>query len=197
MYEDNITPDALSDESQLNSADAYGTVDAVTSGQSADALTLSELNEKLGKNFQDKETALKALKDTFSYVGKKKEDVVREVKSELNNEAKTDQLAKELQELRRERFFDKNPQYADASVRKLIESLGGEPHSVVERPEFKDVFEKVARYEESAKNSNVLESNSRLAQSKDTIQKAKELQKSGASQSEVEDLITKAVLGQQ
>lgn len=193
MHEEDITLEALSDESQLNSADADGTVDTMTGGQPA--LTLAELNAKLGKNFKDTETALKALKDTFSYVGKKKEDITREVKSQLDTETKTEQLARELEEMRKERFFDKNPQFADPNVRKLIESLGEKPHEVVERPEFKEVFSKVTSYEESTKMNNVLESNSRLAQSKDTLQKAQELQKSGASQDAVEELVTKAVLG--
>lgn len=191
MNESDITLEALSGESQLNSADAERTADTASS----EALTLAELNQYLGKDFKNKEAALKSFKDTFSYVGKKKEDIEREVKTKFETDQKTDQLAKELAELRRERFFDKNPQYADPAVRKIIESLGGEPHDVVERPEFKDVFTRVAKYEEVQKMNTVLESNPRLAQTKDALQKAAELKQTTGKTDAVEDLVARAVLG--
>jgi len=67
MEIDVTTLDTLPDESQLNSADVKSA--------DGDAIHLAKLNEFLGKDFKDVDTALKSVKDTFSYVGK--QDSVR------------------------------------------------------------------------------------------------------------------------
>ncbi len=202
MDNDDITPSAVPGESHVNPAGADGTVAAVSkegtpSTKEVEAMTLSELNTALGKNFSNRDSALKSIKDTFAYVGKKKEDVRKEVLAEVKTDEKTDKLAKELEEMRKERFYDKNPQYADPSVRKIIERIGGNPAEVVGSEEFKTVFTKVSGYDESQKLKTVLESNPRLASSKDSLTKARELKAKGASQGaakeEVERLATQAV----
>ena len=76
MDPENNNPVAVPDASQLNAAGADGTVQNVPA---TDGMTLSEINAALGKNFPNKEAALKSFKDTFSYVGKKVEDVKKEV----------------------------------------------------------------------------------------------------------------------
>ena len=43
------------------------------------ALTLADLNKQLNSNFKDVPTALKSLKDTKDYVGKRKEDIAAEL----------------------------------------------------------------------------------------------------------------------
>lgn len=203
MDNENITPPAVPGESQLNPAGADGTVSAVPNGgepatQNVEAMTLSELNAALGKNFSNRESALKSIKDTFSYVGKKKEDVRKEVLSEVRTDEKTEKLAKELEEMRKERFYDKNPQYADPAVRKIIERMGGNPADAVGSEEFKTIFAKVSGYDESQKLKTVLESNPRLASSKDSLTKARELKSQGGAvqgpaRVEVERLATNAV----
>jgi hypothetical protein len=195
MNEEDITHEELSGDAQLTSRDSEGAVETVASRESdTPKMTLEELNDYLGKNFKDKETALKSLKDTYSYVGKKKEDIAAEVLSKVQTDGQVDTLAKELEEMRKERFFDKNPQYAEPSIRKLIDSLGGSPSEVVNREEFKSVFDKVSSYEESAKLKTVLEGNSRLAESRTSLEKAVELKKSGANADAYEAVIAKAVL---
>lgn len=67
METDVTTLNTLPDESQLNSAE----VDSAD----GDAIHLAKLNEFLGKDFKDVDTALKSVKDTFSYVGR--QDSVR------------------------------------------------------------------------------------------------------------------------
>ena len=67
MEIDVTTLDTLPDESQLNSAEVKSA--------DGDAIHLAKLNEFLGKDFKDVDTALKSVKDTFSYVGK--QDTVR------------------------------------------------------------------------------------------------------------------------
>lgn len=56
-------------------------LESTTEGGSADASQslLETLNETLGKDFKDAETALKSVKDTFSYVGKQ-DDLINSVK---------------------------------------------------------------------------------------------------------------------
>lgn len=209
MNEENITPEGQADGSQLNSPAPEGTVEGVINQVKAsmqpnaekptavENMTLSELNEALGKSFKDKTSAIKSLKDTFSYVGKKVADIKKEVVSDVKSNEATDKLAKELEEMRKERFYDKNPQYADPSVRKLIERIGGSPSDVVNSEEFKTIFSKVSGYDESQKLRTVLESNPRLASSKDSLTKARELQARGATQGaskqEVERLAVSAV----
>lgn len=191
--DENIIPDALAPEAQLTPGAAEGTVETVVA-EGADSMTLGELNTFLGKDFKSKDAALKAVKDTFSYVGKKKEDIEKEVLAKVTNTAATDTLAKELEEMRRERFYDKNPQYADPAVRKFIESTGKNPVDVVNMPEFKEIFTKVSGYDESQKLKTVLESNPRLASTKDAFSKARELQAQGANKDQVEALVVRGVL---
>ncbi|WP_165962072.1 hypothetical protein, partial [Acinetobacter baumannii] len=93
-----------------------GNVTAPT--QSVEALSLAEINANLGKNFPNKDAAIKAFKDTFSYVGKKKEDIEKEVRANLATSDEITKLSQKLDAVEKERFFDKNPQYADPSVRK-------------------------------------------------------------------------------
>lgn len=56
-------------------------LESATEGESADEgqNLLDRLNETLGKEFKDEETALKSVKDTFSYVGKQ-DDLLNTVK---------------------------------------------------------------------------------------------------------------------
>jgi hypothetical protein len=200
--EDN-TPPAVPDASQLNAADAGGAASTVPPGQAPaiEAMTLEDLNKHLGKQFPTKDAALKSIKDTFSYVGKKTEDIEKEVIAKLNTDTRIDTLAKQLEEERKERFYDRNPQYADPAIRKVIERVGGNPSDVVNSEEFKSIFNKVSEYDKSAKLKTVLESNPRLAVSRDNLQKAREIQQGaasgsafqGAAKEEVERLATNAV----
>lgn len=177
----------------MNAAAPDGAVSAVAKDQ-ADSLSLAELNRLTGKQFPTKESALKSITDTFSYVGKKREDVAREVKAEMSASDVTEKLARELEEMRRERFFDRNPKYAEPSVRKLIERLGGSPEQVVDSEEFKAVFEKVSGYDESQKLKTVLGSNPRIASSRDSLAKAREIASArGEASEEVGSLVANAV----
>lgn len=163
MEEDNTNLDALSDESQLNSADA-GQV--VSDESTQEALTLKELNELTGKNYKDKTTALKSLKDTYSFVGKRKEDIIKELGGA--NEG----IVNELKTIKDNMFYDKNPEYAP--YRKVMEKMGTNPVDVANSEEFKGIFEKAKGFDENQKLKSVLVSNPRLAQTKDSLTKARE-----------------------
>jgi hypothetical protein len=194
MDEDNITQEGNAGASQLNAAAPEGAVGTVTKDQ-ADSLSLAEINKLTGKNFPSRESALKSITDTFSYVGKKRDDVAREVKAEISASDVTDKLARELEEMRKERFFDRNPKYAEPSVRKLLERIGGNPEQVVDSPEFKTLFEKVSGYDESQKLKTVLGSNPRIAASRDSLAKAREISASGqaGTSDEVNALVANAI----
>lgn len=196
MDQENIIPGTLPDGSQLNPAGGNGTVGTTPAEGSAaaqlEAMTLTDLNNTLGKQYPSKDAALKSIKDTFSYVGKKKEDIEREVKASIQSDTRVDQIAKELQIERTERFYDRNPQYADPSIRRFIESTGKMPNEVVETEDFKNIFTKVAEYNKSMKLKTVLESNPRLNSSRDHIAKARDLVKNGDSNG-VEEAILSAV----
>lgn len=186
MPPENNTGAPLPDVSQLNTPGGAPTVGSVPTPSGAQAaiavevLTLAEINEQLGKQFPTKESAIKAFKDTFSYVGKKKEDIEKEVRANIQQDDRVSKLEKDLAAERKERFFDRNPQYAEPTVRKLIEKIGGEPTDVVNTEEFKQVFEKMSGYDKTQKLKTVLESNPRLVASRDSLAKARDAQqKSG------------------
>lgn len=144
----------------------------------------------LGKQYPDKATALKGLKDTFSFVGKKADSVKEEVISEATKH--TSELAKEVTELKRDLWYQKNPQYEP--VRNLIERFNGDPKDIVNLPEFKEVFEKVKGYEETSKLKTVMESSPRLGQVRDSLSRAAEASKAGDTQL-AESEAVKAVIG--
>ncbi len=161
-------------------------------------MTLEELNGALGKQFPDRETAIKSIKDTFSYVGKKVEDIEKEVIAKVQNNEAVTKLTSEMANLRKDMFYKDNPQYADPDVRKIIEGLGANPAEIVQSEPFKNIFTKVQGFNETAKLKTVLESNPRLAVSKDNLSKAAELFRTsstdkGQTRDQAESLIAGAV----
>lgn len=179
-----ITPDLLPEEPQLSPAGDEGTVDKPSEAP-ATTLTLEQINKELGKDFKDLPTALKSVKDTYNYVGKRKEDIIKEVQS---GSADT---AKEIREIKENLFFKDNPQYAP--YRAIMMKLGDNPASVAEMPEFKTTFEKAKGYDDSQNLRSVLVSNPRLAASKDTLTKAREAGLAG-NNDERDTLVGRAVL---
>jgi len=188
MQED-TTVESLPDVSQLNTAGDNSAVQQTPSSQSEsiETLSLKELNEYLGKDFKDKGTAMKSLKDTFSYVGMKKEDIAKEIQSKQQTEG----LSKEIKQIKENMFYDKNPDLAP--YRTLIQKLGDNPEDVLNMPEFKGIYEQAKGFNESQKLKTVLQSNPRIASQRDSLSKASEAFKSG-NRAEGESQIAKAVL---
>ena len=193
MEEEYITPETLGGEELNNefaSAPVKETVSAVPSN-TAEALTLDELNTFLGKNFKDKDSALKSLKDTFSYVGKKKEDITPKI--DPNQFISREQYETDM-------FYSRNAEYATPEVREVIDAMakakGLSPKDVVSSDTFKAVFSKVKGYDESQSLKSVLETNPRLASTRDAFSQASEAYKAGRKDI-AESLITKAVLESQ
>lgn len=176
MENEDNTEQTLGGESHMNSAPVEAAVDnAPQSGSQPtsqpEALSLQELNTFLGKDFKDKATALKAVKDTFSYVGKKIEDVAREISPD------TKRLESELKQIKENMFYKDNPQLAEH--RALLSKLNENPEVAVQMPEFKTIFEKAKGYDESQQLRTVLESNPRIQSSRDNLSQAREAMKAG------------------
>ncbi len=151
---DNLSPETLADASLKSAADGGGTV-------VQPALTLEEMNATLGSTFKDVESAKKALKDTFAYVGKRREDIAQEVKATIAQPADSASKA-DIQALRNELFYSQNPQLKP--YQSMLNSMGADPAEVVARPEVKEIIEKAARADEMAQAKSVVSSNSRLSQ---------------------------------
>lgn len=164
--QDNPTDETLAGAAHVDAADGGAAV-------APDALTLSEMNAILGKDFKDKDSAAKAIKDTFSYVGKRKEDIAAELRSQTDAAAaKNPDLAAKSDVLRLETdlFYAQNPQYK--GYESLIAKMGGRPAEVVDMPEFKTVFEKGKIADEAEQKKSVVSSNARLAETKTYMDEA-------------------------
>lgn len=186
MGTDNNTSDTLAEENvvidELVSADGNETVSTVAN----EAISLKELKEILGKDFKDKATALKSVKDTFRYVGQK------------TIEPKIDEskfISKEQYE--QDMFYSKNPHYDKPEIRTIVDSIaktqGKHPREVVESDTFKAIFDKVRGYDESQNLKTVLATNPRLVASGDKLNQAAEAIKQGRKET-AENLATKAVM---
>lgn len=200
MDNDNITqnPDPI--------VNLQGTIggDGAVGGQNPQeqVIPLSELKNFLGKDFKDKDSALKSLKDTQTYVGR-----VGQLEQQLQGFQGGSQpvatgevaaLREQIDSIQRDGFFNTNPQYK--SIRPVVEKLakaeGKGLHEIVELPEFKDMFSKVEGFEKSQGLRTVLESNPRLASSQDKLSKAQGLvsTRSRKALAEASDLAIQAVM---
>lgn len=146
------------------------TVERVASAQ-PESLTLEELNKHLGKRFTDKATALKALKDTYEFVGTRKADL------ETIASSKTAGIEGELRELKENLFYKDNPKYAP--YREVISKLGSNPEQVIATDAFKTVLERAVGYDESQNLKTVLQSNPRIQSSTNKLSQASEAMKQG------------------
>jgi len=184
--EQDITEESLPSASQLNALDDNSAVPATNSSQpeSIESLSLKELNEYLGKEFKDKATAIKSIKDTYSFVGKRKEDIAKEFDVSKN----IGSLANEIKSLKEDAFYKDNPELAPH--RALIKKLGDNPAEVVNTPEFKSLYEPAKESFETRKLKTVLQSNPRIQSSQDNLSKAR----ASTSIDERESLVAKAVL---
>jgi hypothetical protein len=196
-----ITQDLLTGDASDNNIVASDEARADSKSETTDtstnsgSISLEEIEQALGKKFPNKETALKAFKDTFSYVGKKKDSIAEEVKKEFSGEQfiTREQYEKDM-------FYSRNPEYNDPSIQKVIEAISVTEKipvsEVVKTDTFKDIFGSVSGFKKSQEMKSVLESNPRIASSKSKLSEGKDLVFNGDSaQKEAgRDLITRAVL---
>jgi predicted lactoylglutathione lyase len=197
MTQDNSTDNSISTDASRTSAADDG-------GAAVASLTLAEINAHLGKDFKDVPTALKALQDTQSFVGKRREDIAAEVRAEQAAKATGDAnassggsssaaLESDVKTLQKELFYTQNPQFKD--MRAVIDSMGSNPAEVVETEAFKQVFSKVQVANEVEQKKSVVSSNSRLGQSKTHIDSAVSLANArGSTKEDVADVLAAAII---
>jgi hypothetical protein len=190
MPDENITLEALDGESQLNSASAS---EAVTpegntlSESQLKGLSLDELNDTLGKQFKDKESALKALKDTFSYVGKKVDQVEEDLKT------KGFISKREFEEVL---FYRDNPNYGANKdiIDAYASKFGISPAEAVKSTALSGLLAKADKADSYESNQSVIESNPRLVATKSNLDKARDMSNKRGQSDNVNSLVAKAVL---
>lgn len=186
---DNPSLDTLADASHVAAADGGKTVDSP-------ALTLDALNKFLGSDFKDTSTALKALKDTKDFVGKRKEDIVAEVRKSPDANVPEVATKSDVQSLKNRLFFSENPQFKE--YESLISKLGSDPAEVVDTPDFKTIFEKVKTADEVASSKSVVSSNGRLSQSKTVVDQAVTVANArGSTNEDVATVLAKGIMAAQ
>jgi len=170
MEDENITPETLP-ETETGS-DSQGAVGSEGSGTKVEAMTLEELNSVLGKKFSDKETALKSIKDTFSYVGKKTETVKEDL-------SKSGYMTKE--QFENELFFRDNPEHSNN--KDILEAIAKAKNITLkeasQNESYKKLSENAANFEKGQSLKSTLEPNPRLASAMGRGQKVSEFMKSG------------------
>jgi len=190
MENDYFTEDELSGDSTNDNVEssASESAESTVAPQPFDGLSLAELNATLGKNFTSKEAALKSFKDTYAFVGTRKDKVREEVLAELGDKiVYKDQYETDM-------FYKDNSQYS--GMRTVIDAFakanGQRPSEVVNTDDFKKLFEGVSGYEKAQKARTVLSSNPRIASSSNHMQEAIKAANSG-DQSAVEANVLNAI----
>lgn len=167
MTEENITDETLTDVEGVATADGGA---AVENEQSQSESIKDILSKTLGKDFQSDEAALKAVKDTFSYVGKKKEDIAREVQPQIDTKNYVSRS-----EFEEATYYAKHPEYEP--YKKVISALRSEGKSfedVVKSDDFKHLYDKATAYDKVEQSKSVLKTNPRLGKITDNMSKAKD-----------------------
>lgn len=160
--EENQTDDTQVSESQLNSE----TGDEAVSN--ADALTLSEINEITGKQYKDKSTALKSLKDMSSQAGKAAdlEGKLKKAESEPSStEDEIKALKEQIAQNQTDMFFAENPDHK--SNRELLEALavkhGVSVREAADLDSYKSLQESLKAGKEAQSKRTVADSNKRVS----------------------------------
>lgn len=136
-----------------------------------------EVAEITGLQLKDDETAKKHIKELTSYTGKQKEQKLSEAQKALMDSGEF--ITKSQYET--DMFFSKNEQYQ--RDRELIEALsvkyGKRPQEVVELDTYKTIAEERTGYQKSKESENVLKSNPRITETRNTVDKSRTALKEG------------------
>ena len=150
----------------------------------------------LNREFKTDEDALKAIKETQDFVGKRDEDIRKEIKASYTEkteeaQATVERLAKLEAEVKNSSFYNDHPEYKEH--KDLIAKFGENPSEVIASDDFKKVYEPLKAYQENEQSKSVLHSNPRLGKANDKITEARELAKKGNFKG-AEDTAVNAVL---
>ena len=151
------------------------------------ALTLDQLNEKLGTRYQTVETALEGLKETKNYVGKVG-------KQQVDATVDPDKFITREQ-YEQDVFYSRNADlepYKDI-INARAKDLGVRPaEAVTNDASLKATLEKLRGYDKTESAKSVLMTNPRLGQVTDDMQRAQEASAKGDFRT-AEDAAVKAV----
>lgn len=176
MANEDITVDTVPEGVDVAPAEGGEAVGGETKEQTppSDSISLDEIKEVLGKDFPSKEAALKSVKDTYNHVGQKQETANKEAARNLDGDVKDllENQAKSIAELTKDNFYAKNPQFE--AVKDLIEDSGKDRSEFVKSDAFKQVFEKVQGFDKTQEAENVLKSNPRITETRDSMKQSRE-----------------------
>lgn len=167
---DNNTSKELANDSAI--VDESVASKETVSSEALDSLSVKEINDFLGKNYKDKGSALKSIKDTFSFVGKKVEKSADVESPDVKPNSNNGDFARQIKEMKEQLFYSENPEYK--SYKGIIGKMGENPADVVGMPEFKDVFEKASSFDKNQTKKTVLESNPRIGVVRNKLKEATE-----------------------
>lgn len=171
MENENNPLDTLARDFEFESGDGAGDV-----GNSSETLTLSEINALTGRNYKDKDTALKAVKETYSMVGKAGK-IEKEYKLMSEQLQEKESALGEIKQIKEQLFYSENPQYKP--YKETISAMGGNPSEVVEKEAFKKIFADLSEFEKTKNAKSVLESNPRIGQARTKLDEARDMANKG------------------
>lgn len=187
-------------------------------GESAgnSSISLQEINTILGKDFKDVDTALKSVKDTFSFVGKagsynnnmkklttelgmSEDRILTSLKSMSENPTPQEQAPQvdpskfiSREQYETDMFYKDNADYVP--LRPVIDAMavkeGKSVREVVESDVIKDLVQKTTGYNQIQNQKSVLESNPRLNMASDKLSKAHDSYKESIKSAQAGDAMT-------
>lgn len=199
MSEENLnTPEAVPGASDVSAPEGGGTEASVS---------LEDISKTLGKDFKDTESALKSIKDTFSYVGSQAQfkTQVNDLAGKLGTdeggvlkalealagtaepkaEAKTETPSGDSvprSQYEQDRFFDRN-QNLEALKDVLVPLKNSQPdvswNDFIKQPHIEQLVEQNKLYSESQSKRSVVESNPKIGAASDKMTEARTAQKEG------------------
>lgn len=171
MSEEHPTESTQPSESNVSSEGGEEAVSqAPSDAQDGNNLTLAELNELLGKNFKDKATALKSLKDMSSQAGKS---------ADLEGRVKEfDALKQSVDEIKLDAWFARNPEHE--ANREILEALAHKHDTTIQEAVELEAYQELnKRAPKSEKRTSVMDSKKRQQSSDDRDKALEEAKKSG------------------
>lgn len=146
----------------------------------SEGLSLEELNKTLGRDYPSKAEALKAIKETYNFVGKPRSRPTEQAapqshaQPEAHDDATVERLASVERRLAESEFYRTNPDL-EPYRNEIAELAGGRPLEQLAQSEaFKTFISKAKAHDEAEKSKSVLSSSPRLGQARDRVSKSRE-----------------------
>ena len=182
MDDQNNPLDALASAYEFDAVDG-----AKNAADSSETLTLSEINTLIGRDYKDKDTAFKALKNTYNMVSKVGE-LEKENKNLMEKLTEPTSAADEIKQIKEQLFYSENPEYKP--YKDIIKDMGVNPADAVAKESFKAIFTNLSEFEKTKNAKSVLETNPRIGQAVSKLDQAKDLSTKGQYSSANESAVS-------